>query len=113
MIHWTVNLTAPSGYILLDKSIPFYIEENGNVVIPTKLKEGTTGEYIEDEKFSLKDKINVIQAGETETVQIEVVNDKAFYPKAGGYGVLKYVLTGSLFMCLSTAVVIKKKYYDK
>lgn len=112
-LYYLRELRAPTGYVLLDKSIPFYIEENGNVVIPAKLKEGTTGEYIEDEKFSLKDKINVIQAGETEIVQIEVVNDKAFYPKAGGYGVLKYVLIGSLFMCLSTAVVIKKKYYDK
>ncbi|MCI5997823.1 MAG: discoidin domain-containing protein [Parvimonas sp.] len=112
-LYYLRELRAPSGYILLDKSIPFYIDENGNVIIPAKLKEGTTDKYIEDENFSLKNKINVVQAGETETVQIEVVNDKALYPKAGGYGALKYVLIGSLFMCLSTAVVIKKKYYDK
>lgn len=111
-LYYLRELRAPTGYKLLNKAIPFYIESSGNVIIPAKLKDGSTTEYVVDSNFSLADKVKIVKAVESDVVQIQLVNDEGTYPKTGGDGVLKFVFVGGLLMVFAVIGLSRHKRYS-
>lgn len=111
-LYYLRELRAPTGYKLLNKAIPFYIESSGNVIIPAKLKDGSTTEYVVDSNFSLADKVKIVNAVESDVVQIKLVNDEGTYPKTGGDGALKFVFVGVLLMVFAVIGLSRHKRYS-
>ncbi|MDY4128006.1 SpaA isopeptide-forming pilin-related protein [Peptostreptococcus porci] len=111
-LYYLRELRAPTGYKLLNKAIPFYIESSGNVIIPAKLKDGSTTEYVVDSNFSLADKVKIVNAVESDVVQIKLVNDEGTYPKTGGDGALKFVFVGGLLMVFAVIGLSRHKRYS-
>lgn len=100
-LYYLVEARAPKGYMKLSKPIPFFIENDGSLIIPAKLKDGSTGEYVKDENFIYKDYIKVKENNSDENLlTIEVKNQKFTYPGTGGRGIIFLSIMGALVMSL-------------
>ncbi|MCI5997888.1 MAG: Cna B-type domain-containing protein, partial [Parvimonas sp.] len=112
-LYYLKEERAPKEYVLINKEIPFYIKDTGEIIIPAKLKAGSVNEYEVDEEFSYKNQIKIEKSTDVDTIIINVENKKVKYPTTGGSGVLRYVLIGSTLMGITALVIIKRRRYLK
>lgn len=106
--YYLVESRGPKGFAKLSTPIPFYIERNGNVIIPAKEE---NGKYVEDTKFLYSKYISVEQANDKDTlVTVKIKNDKLSYPNAGGFGSQKFLIYGTLVMVLSIFLYYRRKH---
>jgi|GEM_PF-4746546 len=113
-LYYLVEARAPKGYMKLSKPIPFFIENDGSLIIPAKLKDGSTGEYVKDENFIYKDYIKVKENNSDENLlTIEVKNQKFTYPRTGGRGIIFLSIIGVLVMSLGIFLYQRKTSIDR
>ena len=113
-LYYLVESRAPKGYMKLSKPIPFFIENDGRLIIPAKLKEGSTKEYVKDENFINKDYIEVKQDNSDENlVTINVKNQKFTYPRTGGRGIIFLSIIGALVMSLGIFLYQRKTSIER
>lgn len=113
-LYYLVESRAPKGYMKLSKPIPFFIENDGRLIIPAKLKEGSTKEYVKDENFINKDYIDVKQDNSDENlVTINVKNQKFTYPRTGGRGIIFLSIIGVLVMSLGIFLYQRKTSIER
>ena len=113
-LYYLVEKRAPKGYMKLSKPIPFFIENDGRLIIPAKLKDGSTKEYVKDENFINKDYIEVKQDNSDENlVTIEVKNQKFTYPRTGGRGIIFLSIIGVLVMSLGIFLYQRKTSIER
>lgn len=112
-LYYLVESRAPKGYMKLSKPIPFFIENDGRLIIPAKLKDGSTGEYVKDENFIYKDYIKVKNNSDENLLTIEVKNQKFTYPGTGGRGIIFLSIIGVLVMSLGIFLYQRKTSIER
>lgn len=113
-LYYLVESRAPKGYMKLSKPIPFFIENDGRLIIPAKLKDGSTREYVKDENFIYKDYIKVKENNSDENLlTIEVKNQKFTYPRTGGRGIIFLSIIGVLVMSLGIFLYQRKTSIER
>lgn len=113
-LYYLVESRAPRGYMKLSKPIPFFIKNDGRLIIPAKLKDGSTREYVKDENFIYKDYIKVKENNSDENLlTIEVKNQKFTYPRTGGRGIIFLSIMGALVMSLGIFFYQRKTSIDR
>lgn len=130
-IETTSNRPIPemSGYGIY---VPFAITENGQLIIPAKstvenipgnqynkkhvlsLKNGSPvvdTEFLEKYPLAkiLLETENTIDTNGVPTVVLKYINHKFILPKAGGNGILSYIVAGTMIMIISVFVIYYKK----
>ncbi len=108
-LYYLVEERAPKSHVKLSKPIPFYIEKNGNLIIPAKSVTGSDDKYEQDTKFVYKNLIKVEQAGQTNMVIITITNTKSIFSNTGGMGSTIFYVLGLFIMTLS-GYFLKKRY---
>ncbi|SEQ68772.1 LPXTG-motif cell wall anchor domain-containing protein [Granulicatella balaenopterae] len=110
--YYLWEMRAPKGYAKLLDVIPFYIEEDGSIIIPSKeIKQGdmVVGHEVDTEHFAYDMITQPTKVDDTPIFEIKVKNRKVEYPKTGSIGSIIFYVIGLTGMIGSAWMFTKKQ----